>query len=126
MKKTALFLTLLLSSLTALAADKAKDIPVSEAEKLVKEAKVLILDVRTAEEFQDGHIEGAVNVDFNSKDFAKKIQKLDTSKPVLVHCQGGGRSGRSLPILEQLKFPAIYHMNEGFGEWEASGKPVKK
>ena len=126
MKKLALLLTLLIPTFATFAGDKAKDIPVSEAEKLVKEGKVLVLDVRTPEEFQDGHIEGAKNVNFNSKDFAEKIKALATDKPVLVHCQGGGRSGKSLPLLEQLNFPAIYHMNEGFGEWEASGKPVKK
>jgi len=128
MKKLISLLSVLaLSSLPPLAAaDKAKDVPVSEAEKLVKEGRVLVLDVRTPDEFKEGHIEGAVNIDFNGKDFAAKVKALDTSKPVLVHCQGGGRSGRSLPVLEQLGFPAIYHLNEGFGEWEAAGKPVKK
>jgi rhodanese-related sulfurtransferase len=121
------FLLALLSLTVALpAADKPKDVSVNEAQKLIQEGKVLVLDVRTPEEFKEGHIEGAVNIDFNGKDFATQIKKLDPSKPVLVHCQGGGRSGRSLPLLEQLSFPQVYHLHEGFGEWEAAGKPVKK
>ena len=121
------FLLALVSLTAALhAADKPKDVSVNEAQKLIEEGKVLVLDVRTPEEFKEGHIEGAVNINFNGKDFVAQVKKLDPAKPVLVHCQGGGRSGRSLPVLEQLKFPQIYHMNEGFGEWEATGKPVKK
>lgn len=121
------FLLALVSLTAALhAADKPKDVSVNEAQKLIQEGKVLVLDVRTPEEFQEGHIEGAVNIDFNGKDFAAQVKKLDTTKPVLVHCLGGGRSGRSLPVLEQLNFPQIYHLHEGFGEWEAAGKPVKK
>ncbi len=121
------FLLALVSLSTALhAGDKPKDVSVNEAQKLIQEGKVLVLDVRTPEEFKEGHIEGAVNIDFNGKDFATQVKKLDPAKPVLVHCQGGGRSGRSLPVLEQLHFPQIYHLHEGFGEWEAAGKPVKK
>lgn len=120
------FLLALVSLTAALqAADKPKDVSVNEAQKLIQEGKVLVLDVRTPEEFKEGHIEGAVNIDFNGKDFAAQIKKLDPAKPVLVHCQGGGRSGRSLPVLEQVGFPQIYHLHEGFGEWEAAGKPVK-
>lgn len=121
------FLLALVSLATALpAADKPRDVSVNEAQKLIQEGKVLVLDVRTPEEFQEGHIEGAVNIDFNGDNFAAQVKKLGTAKPVLVHCQGGGRSGRSLPVLEQVGFPQIYHMNEGFGEWEAAGKPVRK
>ena len=126
MKRLTFLLALLSLAVALPAADKPKDVSVNEAQKLIQEGKVLVLDVRTPEEFKEGHIEGAVNIDFNGKDFATQIQKLDPSKPVLVHCQGGGRSGRSLPLLEQLSFPQIYHLHEGFGEWDAAGKPVKK
>lgn len=126
MKRLAILLALVSLTAALPAADKPKDVSVNEAQKLIQEGKVLVLDVRTPEEFKEGHIEGAVNIDFNGKDFTTQVKKLDPAKPVLVHCQGGGRSGRSLPILEQLNFPQIYHLHEGFGEWEAAGKPVKK
>lgn len=126
MKRLAILLALVSLTAALPAADKPKDVSVNEAQKLIQEGKVLVLDVRTPEEFKEGHIEGAVNIDFNGKDFTTRVKKLDPAKPVLVHCQGGGRSGRSLPILEQLNFPQIYHLHEGFGEWEAAGKPVKK
>lgn len=126
MKRLTFLLALLSPAVALHAADKPRDVSVNEAQKLIQQGKVLVLDVRTPDEFKDGHIEGAVNIDFNGKDFAAQVKKLDATKPVLVHCQGGGRSGRSLPILEQVSFPQIYHLNEGFGAWEAAGKPVTK
>ena len=103
-----------------------KNVSPDEAEKLVAEKKVIVVDVRTPEEYDSGHIEGAVNINIQAADFAKKLAELDQTKPVLVHCAAGGRSTRSLPVLKEQKFPAIYHMNGGFKEWTAAGKPVVK
>src|SRR5688572_14241889 len=68
---------------------KAKEKLVSpdEAEKLLKENPgITVLDVRTPEEFSEGHIKGAVNADINGDDFQKQVESLDQSKPVLIHC----------------------------------------
>jgi phage shock protein E len=126
MKRFAFLLALAALPLALSAADQPKNVSVDEAQKLIQEGKVLVLDVRTPEEFKSGHIKGALNINFNGGDFAAQVKKLNTDKPILVHCQGGGRSGRSLPVLEPLGFPQIYHLHEGFGQWEASGKPVAK
>src|SRR3954470_11433636 len=69
-----------------------------QAQKLVEEKKVVVLDVRTPEEFKEGHIAGATNIDFRGPDFEKRIGQLDKSKSYLVHCAAGGRSTQSLPI----------------------------
>jgi rhodanese-related sulfurtransferase len=122
------FLTSLLSLVIlphALAQEKVKHVNAEEAAKLVQEGKVTVLDVRTEDEFKEGHIKGAKNVDFNAEDFAKKAAQVDKSKPVLVHCQAGGRSTKSLPTLEKLGFE-IYHLDGGFSAWEDAGKPVEK
>jgi phage shock protein E len=98
-----------------------------EVEKLLAQnPKPIVLDVRTAEEFAAGHIAGAKNIDAHDPDFAQKIAKLEQTRPVIVHCGAGRRSSQTLPALKQQKFPAIYHMNEGFKAWAAAGKPVEK
>lgn len=56
-----------------------------QAAKLVQEKKVTVLDIRTPDEFKEGRIAGAVNIDFNGKSFEAEIAKLDKSKPYLVH-----------------------------------------
>ena len=104
-----------------------KNVTVADAEKLIKaDPKVVIIDVRTPEEFKAGHIPGAKNIDFNGDDFEKQIAALDKSKTYVVHCAAGGRSTQACKIIEQVKLPSVYHMNEGFKTWEKAGKPVEK
>jgi rhodanese-related sulfurtransferase len=97
-----------------------------EAAKLIAEKKATVLDIRTPEEFAEGHIAGAVNIDFTGDGFAQKIAALDKSKTYIVHCQGGGRSGRSMPVFDEAKFQNILHLQSGFKGWQAAGKPVEK
>ena len=116
----------LLAGAPASAADPV-DVDVDKAAELLSgEAKVAVLDVRTPEEFADGHLEGATNIDFNAEGFEAKVAKLDRSKPYLVHCAAGGRSGKSLEIFKKLKFERIYHLADGYNGWSDAGKPVVK
>lgn len=110
----------------AQAAD-AKNITVDEAAKLVQSnTNIVVLDVRTPGEFQSGHIKGATNINFNDKDFAKKVAALDKNKTYIIHCAAGGRSGRACEQIKTLNFKNMLHMNEGFSKWKEAGKPVEK
>ena len=104
-----------------------KNISVDDAEKFLKsDPKVIVLDVRTADEFKAGHIPGAKNLDFFGDDFAKQVAGLDKSKTYVVHCAAGGRSARACKVFEEQKIPSVFHLNEGFKAWEKAGKPVEK
>ncbi|MCE9609043.1 MAG: rhodanese-like domain-containing protein [Chthoniobacter sp.] len=108
-------------------ANVVKNVSPDDAEKLLKDnPKIVVLDVRTAEEFSDGHIAGAKNLDFLSADFAAKVATLDPGKTYLIHCAAGGRSTKALALMEGRNFTAIYHLNEGFKAWVKGGKPVEK
>ena len=124
--KTLLTTLLLLIPAFAFAEDKAKHVQADEAAKIIAEGKVAIIDVRTADEFKDGHIKGAKNIDIMAADFEARIAKLDKTQLTLVHCQAGGRSTRALPTFEKLGFTNVIHLDEGFGGWEKAGKPVEK
>jgi rhodanese-related sulfurtransferase len=108
------------------AADPVKHVKASEAAKIISTEKVVIVDVRTPDEFKDGHIKGAKNIDIMSADFEAQLAKLDKSQPTLVHCQAGGRSTRALPSFEKLGFTHLIHLDDGFGGWVKAGKPVEK
>ena len=116
----------------AAAADDVKHVDAAGAKKLIdeaaakKDAKLKVLDVRTAEEFADGHIAGAVNIDFRDKSFTDKIAALDKSATYVVHCQAGGRSTKSLERFRKLGFKAIVHLDGGFAGWQKAGQPVEK
>jgi phage shock protein E len=124
-----LALGLTVSALSAAepAAPKAKHVDATAAAKLLETNKeVVVLDIRTEEEFKDGHIAKAVNIDYLDNSFTDKISKLDKSKTYLVHCASGGRSGKSLSKFSAQGFANIYHLDGGLSAWQTAGKPVTK
>ncbi|WOI52797.1 rhodanese-like domain-containing protein [Parvularcula sp. LCG005] len=86
--------------------------------------EITLLDVRTPEEFAEGHIEGAVNIDVLSPDFESRVRQLDLSKPHLVYCRSGNRSARATDILEKLGARDLYHLDGGIKAWRADDLPV--
>jgi rhodanese-related sulfurtransferase len=86
----------------------------------------VVLDVRTPREFEAGHIQGATNINFNDKDFAKRIEALDKKKIYIIHCASGGRSGQACEQIKTMNFKHMMHMNQGFSAWKEAGQPVAK
>ncbi|NNC37970.1 MAG: rhodanese-like domain-containing protein [Acidimicrobiales bacterium] len=81
----------------------------------------VILDVRTPKEYNAGHIDGAINVDFKAADFKEQLTALDRNTPYLVHCRSGRRSTLALPILAELGFTDIAHLDGGIKGWQEAG-----
>ena len=82
-----------------------------------------MLDVRTAKEFAENHIPGAVNLDVNAKDFEQKAADLDKDQTYLVHCAAGVRSVRACDKMEKLQFTHLYNLLGGFEGWRHANKP---
>jgi len=97
-----------------------------QAEKLIAEKKVVVLDIRTPGEFNKGKIAGAENIDFQAPDFEQRIDGLDKSKSYLVHCASGGRSTHSLLLFKKHEFRSVYHLDGGIKAWEKAGLPLQK
>ena len=84
----------------------------------IENTSVQLFDVRTPEEYDLGHIKGAVNIDFKNEEiFYRSFEKLDKSKPVYLYCRSGNRSKKSADILIELGFSKVYDLNGGFIEW---------
>ena len=100
----------------------------SEAAELIAkhrgDADFVILDIRTAGEYQSGHIEDAVMIDYYSKSFAGDLSRLDKEKSYLVYCRSGNRSTRSMDLLIKLQFKKIYHLKSGINSWNSAGLPL--
>ena len=97
----------------------AKNVSVEEAYKLINENKELfILDVRTKEEYKEGHIPGAklIPVQVLPDNISKLMGYKD--KPILVYCASGGRSPRAVRTLIKNNFTKIYHLNRGISAWK--------
>ena len=93
---------------------------------LASSSDVVVIDIRTASEIDQGHIEGAIFADFYATDFAEKLAKLDRDQAYIVHCNSGGRSSKALSTFENLGFTNITHMDGGVKGWMKADLPLTK
>lgn len=84
-----------------------------------------LVDVRTTEEFNGGHLANARNIDYNAGDFVNRASMLDKSKPVFVYCLAGGRSASAAAELKKAGYKEVYDMKGGYRAWSGAKKPVE-
>ena len=86
--------------------------------QLTSVSSPLLLDVRTPKEFEAGHLDNALNINFFDSDFAAQVQNiLEVKRPVFVYCKSGGRSGKASNILKDLGCQEIYDLAGGYTAW---------
>ena len=102
------------------------DIEIDEFNKKMASEKYVRVDVRTAEEFVDGYIEGALNIDYFSATFSDEISNIGFEKSVLVYCRSGNRSGKSMKIMYDLGFKEVYNLMGGIKGWKAKNNTLIK
>ncbi|MBK9193017.1 MAG: rhodanese-like domain-containing protein [Crocinitomicaceae bacterium] len=95
----------------------SQDIDAAQFKSMLDSGNVILVDVRTPEEYAEGHIEGSVNIDYNSADFATSIDTLDKSKTTLVYCFAGKRGGGAREIMAEKGFAEVYNLIGGYGQW---------
>jgi thioredoxin 1 len=89
-------------------------------EKIVKE-HVQVLDVRTPEEYNEGHLKDAVNININSSSFDEETKALYSDLPIYVYCLRGSRSSKASDRLKKLGFQEIYELDNGYDAWLDKG-----
>jgi rhodanese-related sulfurtransferase/glutaredoxin len=101
-------------------------IPVVDFQKAIGQADIQLLDVRTAEEYQSGHLENALQADWtNTPQFEERVKSLDKTKPVYIYCLSGGRSSAAMDWLFKNGFAQIYNMKGGITAWKQANMPVE-
>lgn len=98
------------TDITVISIDQAKTI-------LAEDPDAVFLDVRTPGEYKDGHIEGALLMNFFDADFKDQLEALDKEKPVYIYCRSGNRSEKAGKILTEMGFREIYDMEDGYLGW---------
>jgi rhodanese-related sulfurtransferase len=88
-------------------------------------AGLVILDVRTPEEFTAGHLAGAVNLDFHAAAFSINLAGLDTGVPYVLYCRSGNRSAQAREMMRSLGFVEVYEIAGGIDAWVEAGLPVE-
>lgn len=94
-----------------------KNIDKEEFKKLMNEKNTVILDNRTEEEYNEGHIEGAVLIDYHSFDFEDQLDELERDKKYLIYCRSGRRSAATMNIMRDYDFVKVYNLTGGILEW---------
>jgi len=95
-------------------------------EEQIRQEGVVLVDVRTAEEFAAGHLPGAANVDWYADDFLAQAQhKWSADTPLAIYCRSGKRSAAAAAKLSKAGF-TVYNLLGGFNGWSEAGKPVSK
>jgi rhodanese-related sulfurtransferase len=86
----------------------------------------VLIDVRTPEEFEEGHIEGAVNINYRGSNFVTDLDDLDKKKTYLIYCRSGNRSSDSAEIMVRLGFEKIYRIAGDILAWKSEKLPLVK
>lgn len=122
---SALLLLLVVIGIARTWGDESRNVGPGEAKALIREnagnRDFVVLDVRTPKEFAQGHLEGAVLVDYRSPGFREEMAGLDRSKTYLVYCRTGNRSDKALGIMRELGFRNYYHLGGGIKRWTEEG-----
>lgn len=96
-----------------------------EFEKLLAAtANAQLIDVRTPEEFSEGHLKNALSMNVNSDDLKNRSKFLDKDKPVFVYCYMGSRSAKTCDFLRSEGFAKVYDLKGGYSKWVDLNKPV--
>ena len=104
-----------------------KNVSAKDFQQLINDkANAILLDVRTPNEVAQGIIKDAEKIDFYDPEFKAKLDKLDKSKPVLIYCHSGRRSGIAMSTLRELGFSEIYNLQGGILEWSKEGFKIEK
>ena len=104
--------------------DKSNLISASDFNQMIKNDKsAIIIDVRTPEEFNKGHLRNALNINWFDKNFDENINIFNTDLPVFVYCLSGGRSSQANEKIKSLGFKNVYELNGGILEWRKSKFP---
>ena len=94
------------------------NIDVVEVRKYIEEFNPIILDVRTKDEYNVGHLENAILMDFYETDFLKQIEELDKTKHYLVYCRSARRSNSAVKIMKENGFLYPTNMLGGIVKWK--------
>jgi len=131
MKTRILFLlTFLIIGTATYAQTAAKDsidvISIAEFEKMSSKKKNMVVDVRTPEEVAEGHLAGAININFLGEGFSQEIEKLNKNKTYLLYCKSGNRTRKAADQMQKAGFKHVYMLDGGITAWNKAGKPVEK
>ena len=93
-------------------------------QKAMELPNATLVDVRTLQEYNQGHIDGAIHVDWYKRNFRENISNIPKDKPILIYCRSGNRTSKTSGVLKSLGYTEIYNLQRGINEWLANKAPL--
>jgi len=87
---------------------------------------VAVVDIRTLNEYEGGHIPNVKHINFRDNDFLIRMEELGKDNPIIIHCASGGRSGAASRMLREAGFKQVYDYTGGFVDWKKRGEKIEK
>jgi phage shock protein E len=125
---TAAFASAALAGLAGCSSDSAAvtDIGATELIEVVGEQQAVVIDVRTPQEYAEGHVPGALNIDIASPTFADEIAALPADETYVVYCRSGNRSAQAATIMAEAGFTDVYNVDAGLATLASAGVPLSQ
>jgi rhodanese-related sulfurtransferase len=120
------FLAVLLVSCANGQANKTVLEPTAFADSLKAKPGAVLMDVRTVEEYESGHLADAKNICWTCPGFESEVASVEKTKPVFVYCAVGGRSAQAVSKLRELGYQNVYDLKGGIRAWHSKGLPETK
>lgn len=117
---------LLLSTIACAQPTPESDLSPQDAEKMINSSDIVILDVRTDEEYEKGHLRDARHMDYYLEDFEENVSELPTDKTYLLYCHSGYRSKKAYNFMKEKGFENIHNLQGGIEAWVEAGNDLQK
>lgn len=112
----------LFAALALVACGQSQDMPITDFSAADLDKGAVLVDVRTPEEFGQGHLEGALNIDWFSPEFDAQIGAIGKDQTVYLYCKVGGRSGQAKEKLQAMGYSHVVNLTGGYDAYLAAGK----
>lgn len=126
MKRIMMLMLPMIFAVACSAQQNSEDVKPAEAKKMMNDEGVVVLDVRTDDEWNEGHLEGAEHIDFYSEDFDQQLADLPKDKEYVVYCHSGNRSGQAVQKMKKAGFENVHNLEGGISAWKREGNETVK
>lgn len=124
MKKVFLFILPLMVAIACSGPKTAEDVNVAQAKELIMNDDVVLLDVRSDDEWDGGYIDGAIHVNYHEDDFDARLAELPKDKEYVVYCHAGGRSAKTVTKMKEAGFEMVHNLSGGISAWKSEGNDI--
>lgn len=97
--------------------ERIERISQEEFKENLESGEYIVFDVRTVEEYQEGHIDGAKSLNFLGKAFESTLENIPKNYKYMIYCQSGGRSAKALKKMKEAGFIHVLELEGGYSEW---------